>query len=216
LRFVASPSLNGGRVIRWMLEYTVDDDDTAVRTTRWIGFLSGAVLFTLGVALLLRDGEASFWGVGLAATGIDVCALAAVGTRQTLWLQTANERTVGALLESQHAVVSASSSLDEMIAVLTVDGPRAVALVRDDAGLPVGIMQFQQMRSAIGRKGAHVTIGDVMIPLAELPLVERETSILDATHLLLERGSPAVRYLGADGKMHIATAADLGVPRGTT
>ena len=212
IRFLAAPSLNGGRVLRWMLEFTFDDEESAIRVVRMIGYGVAFTLFTCGVLLLASDGEGGFWGIGLAAAGIDIGVLATIATRQTVWLQTAEQRTLGDLLESPHAMVSASSSLDEMISVLSVDGPSVVAVVRDHAGNPTGIMQFKQMRAGVSRRTNGLTIGDVMIPIADLPLASGNTSLLDAAHLLLGTGAPALRYPNTRGKMVIATAKDIGLP----
>src|SRR5215207_6563666 len=160
VRFLAAPSLNGGRVMRWMLGFTLDDDDEALRGTRLVGYCVAVVLFVTGIMLLASEGEAGFWGVGIAAVGIDLAVLSTLATRQTSWLKTAGERTVGDLLEAPHAVVSAASPLEEMVSVLTVDGPSAVAVVRDATGNSVGIMQFQQMRAGVGHRKDALTIGD--------------------------------------------------------
>jgi hypothetical protein len=213
IRFLAAPSLNGGRVIRWMFEFTFDDEESAVRITRVVGYGVSVVLFTTGVLLLASEGEGGFWGIGLAAAGIDLGVLSSLATRQTFWLQSAGERTVGDLLEAPHAMVSVSSPLEEMISVLSVDGPSAIAVVRDAAGNPAGIMQFQQMRAGVGKRAQGLTIGDVMIPLCDLPHVARETSLLEAARLLLECGQPALTFENARGKMVVATAHDIGLPR---
>jgi hypothetical protein len=213
LRFLAAPSLNGGRVMRWMLGFTLDDDEDALRGTRLIGYGVAVVLFVTGITLLASEGEAGFWGVAIAAAGIDLGVLATLATRQTFWLRTAEERTVGGLLEAPHAVVSAGSPLDEMVSVLTVDGPAAIAVVRDANGNSVGIMQFQQMRAGVGHRKDGLTIGDVMIPISELPEVSRESTLLEAAVVLLESGGPAVRFENERGKTTIATARDIGLPR---
>ncbi|TXG80818.1 MAG: CBS domain-containing protein [Thermomicrobiales bacterium] len=213
LRFLAAPSLNGGRVARWMLSFTLDDDEDALRGTRVLGYIVAGVLFITGIILLAAEGEAGFWGVAIAAVGIDLGVLSSLATRQTYWLQTAGERTVGQLLEAPHAVVSAANPLDEMVAVLTVDGPSALAVVRDEIGNVVGIMQFQQMRAGVGHFNSKLTIGDVMIPITELPRIEADASLLEAARVLLESGSPAVRFENTHGKTVIATARDIGLPR---
>ncbi len=213
LRFLAAPSLNGGRVLRWMLGFTLDDDEDALRGTRLIGYGVAAVLFLTGIMLLTSEGEAGFWGVGIAAVGIDLGVLSTLATRQTVWLQTAGVRTIGDLLEAPHARVSAGSSLDEMVSVLTVDGPRAVAVVRDGAGNAVGIMQFQQMRAGVGHRKDALTIADVMIPIAGIPEVSRDSTLLETARVLLENDCPAVRFENARGKTAIATASDIGLPR---
>lgn len=213
IRFLTAPSLNGGRVLRWMLEFTFDDDESAIRAVRMTGYGVAFTMFAAGVLLLAAEGEGGFWGIGLAAAGIDVGVLATLATRQTFWLQSAAERTLGDLLEAPHAMVSAGSPLGEMVSVLSVDGPSAIAVVRDPAGNASGIMQFRQMRSGAGRNGNRLTIGDVMIPIDTLPLAERGTSLLDAAHLLLLSGAPALRYENTHGHMVIATSRDLGLPK---
>lgn len=213
IRFLASPSLNGGRVARWMFEFTLDDEESALRATRVVGYGVAAILFLVGLLLLTSEGEGGFWGIGLAAAGIDVGVLATLSTRQTEWLQVAGDRKIGDLLEAPHALVSGSSSLDEMMSVLSVDGPSAIAVVRDGNGNPAGVMQFQQMRAAVRGRGTGVTIADVMIPIQELPEVQLDTTLLDAVQVLLESGRPAVRFENGLGKMAIATARDLGLPK---
>jgi hypothetical protein len=110
-------------------------------------------------------------------------------------------------------VVSATSPLEEMVAVLTVDGPAAIAVVRDAMGNSVGIMQFQQMRAGVGHRKDGLTIEDVMIPITELPEVGRDSTLLDAAVILMDSGRPAVRFVNERGKTVIATARDIGVPR---
>jgi hypothetical protein len=212
-RFLAAPSLNGGRVMRWMLGFTLDDDEDALRCGRLIGYGVAVVLFVTGILLLASEGEAGFWGVAISAVGIDLAVLSTLATRQTFWLQTAGERAVGDLLEAPHAVVSVDSPLDEMVAVLTVDGPGAIAIVRDANGNAVGIMQFQQMRAGVGHRRDSLTIGDVMIPISELPEVGRSSTLLETAGVLLESGRPAVRFQNERGKTKIATARDIGLPR---
>ena len=213
IRFLAAPSLNGGRVLRWMFEFTFDDDENAIRAVRYCGYGVACTLFTAGILLLASEGEGGFWGVGLGAVGIDIGVLATIATRHTFWLQSAEQRTLGDLLEAPHAMVSATSPLDEMISVLSVDGPSAVAVVRDAAGNPSGIMQFRQMRAGVGKAAGSLTIGDVMIPIDALPLVPKETSLLKAAQLLLTSNAPALRYENARGKMVVATARDIGLPK---
>lgn len=213
IRILAAPSLNGGRLLRWMFEFTFDDEENAIRALRMMGYGVAFILFTFGILLLTTDGEGGFWGVGLAAAGIDIGVLATVATRQTLWLRTATERTLGDLLEAPHALLSAASPLEEMLSVLSVDGPGAVAVVRDAGGQPAGIMQFRQMRAGLGKGKHDLTIGEVMLPIESLPLVSRRTSLLDAAHVLLASGAPALRFENVHGKTVIATARDLGLPR---
>lgn len=212
IRLLAAPSLSGGRILRWMLEFTFDDEESAIRGTRLIGYGVALLLFTSGIFLLAAKGEGGFWGIGLAAAGIDIGVLATVASRQVLWLQTATERTLGDLLEAPHALVSRNSPLDEMLSVLSVDGPSAIAIVRDPDGTLAGIMQFRQLRSGIGRGGDELTIGDVMIPIDALPLVSRQTTLLDAAQCLTESGAPAIRFENTRHRMVIATARDLGLP----
>ncbi len=213
IRLLAAPSLNGGRLLRWMFEFTLDDEESAIRALRMMGYEVACILFTFGISLLASDGEGGFWGIGLAAAGIDIGVLAKTATRQTLWLRTATERTLGDLLEAPHALVSVASPLEEMLSVLSVDGPGAIAVVRDAGGQPAGIMQFRQMRAGLGKGKRDLIIGDVMIPIEALPLVSRRTSLLEAAHVLLESEAPALRFENAHGKMVIATARDLGLPR---
>jgi hypothetical protein len=177
------------------------------------GYGAAFTMFTAGILLLTAEGEGGFWGIGLAAAGIDIGVLATVATRQTFWLQTAQERTLGQILEAPHAMVSVSSPLDEMISVLSVDGPSAVAVVRDPAGNPAGIMQFRQLRAGVGKGSGALTIGDVMIPIDALPHATQETTLLEAAHILLESGAPALRYENSHGKVVVATPRDLGLPR---
>lgn len=213
LRFLAAPALNGGRVMRWMLGYTLDDDEDAVRGTRLLGYAIAVVLFITGIVLLASEGEAGFWGVALAAVGIDVGVLSALATRQTDWLKSAGDRTIGQLLDSPHATVTATSPLDEMVSVLTIDGPGAIAVVRDRNGNAVGIMQFQQMRAGVGHRKDGLTIGDVMIPLTELPEADADTTLLEAAERLMASRRPALRFESAPGKTRIVTARDIGLPR---
>ena len=212
IRLLAAPSLSGGRVLRWMLEFTLDDEESAIRGTRLIGYGVAFMLFLTGVFLLATQGEGGFWGIGLAAAGIDVAVLATVASRQMLWLQTATERTLGDLLEAPHALVSPNSPLDEMLAVLSVDGPSAIAVVRDADGSPAGIMQFRQLRAGLGKHEGALTIGDVMIPIEALPLVSRQTTLLEAVQRLITTNAPALRFKNLQGRMVIATARDLGLP----
>lgn len=212
IRFLTAPSCNAGRIVRWMMEFTFDDDETALRITRTIGYLTALLLFCFGVVLVTSEGEAGFWGIGLAAAGIDVGVLASLVTRQSLWLRTADDRVLGDLLEVPHAVVSATSPVDEMVSVLSVDGPHAIAVVRDAAGRSVGIMRFQQLRTALGQRGHTVTIGEVMVPIDKLPEVAEQTTVLAAAQLLIASGRPALRYRNQHGKTVIVTARDLGVP----
>ena len=151
--------------------------------------------------------------MGIAAVGIDLGVLSTMTTRQTFWLKSAGERTVGGLLEAPHALVSAGSPLEEMVSVLTVEGPAAIAVVRDANGNSVGIMQFQQMRAGVGHRKDGLTIADVMIPIAELPEVSRESTLLETAGVLLKSGRPAVRFENERGKTVIATARDIGLPR---
>lgn len=213
MRFLAAPSLNGGRVMRWMLGFTLDDDEDAIKGNRAVGYGVAAVLFVTGVLLVASEGEAGFWGVGIAAVGIDLGVLSTLATRQTYWLQTADTRTVGDLLESPHAVVSAANPLGEMVSVLAVDGPSAIAVVRDAQGNAVGIMQFQQMRAGVGNRSEGLTIEEVMIPLSDLPEVQRESTLLETATTLLQSGRPAVRFKKDHGRWGIVTARDIGLPR---
>lgn len=212
IRFLTAPSLNGGRILRWMFEFTFDDEENAIRAMRWVGYGVALILFLVGILLLATQGEGGFWGIGLATTGIDIGVLATLAPRQTLWLQTASDRTLGDLLENPHAMVSLDSPLDEMLSVLSVDGPRVVAVVRDPAGNPAGIMQFRQLRAGIRKQSNGLTISDVMIPIDALPLVSRQMTLLEAASCLSTNTAPALRFQNAHGRMVIATMRDLGLP----
>jgi len=86
-------------------------------------------------------------------------------------------------------------------------------VVRDANQQPVGIMQFQQRRAGMGSRGSGLTIGDVMVPLSDLPEVSHETTVLETARILLDSGRPAVRFKNARGKIVITTARDIGLPR---
>ena len=90
-----------------MLEYTFDDEENAIRVTRVIGYCVAVSLLACGVFLLDQRGRGRILGDRAGGSGYRRGVLSTLATRQTFWLQTAGERTLGDLLEAPHAVVSA-------------------------------------------------------------------------------------------------------------
>jgi hypothetical protein len=212
LRFLTAPSLNGGRLFRWFLELTLDDDEAAIRGTGFQGIAVASLLFAVSIATLAAEGEVAYWGLGLATAAIDIAALSPFTVRRLRWLQTADERRLRELTDTPHPLVSADSPVSELISVFSIDGPKTVAVVQNRDGYHVGIVQFRQLRGAIGAGKQLPPISSIMTPLANLARLSPETTLLDASTFLDHDRRPAVVFESAPGRLTVVTTNDLGWP----
>jgi Zn-dependent protease/CBS domain-containing protein len=169
--------LDGGRVFRSLLWLRNDDFAAATRTAAAVG--RGFGYSMIGIGLMLFTAAGTWSGAWFAFVGWFLLSAAAAEGRYGLLRDALGDLRVRDLMVSDPQTVAASASLADFMDDVAHVHHYTTYPVRDD-GEVVGMLPFAAL-ARVPRDAWHGTrVEDCMIPLADVPTVREDESLLDA------------------------------------
>jgi Zn-dependent protease len=191
--------LDGGRIVRAGLWYFLDDLVYATRLAAAYGQALAYCLLIAGAVVLLRNQP--IWGAGLIFGGWFLRGEAQRGYRQILWRDLSKRTPTIHAAFLQPPRIPASRILDEAVDdVLEGMGQRGEggpSLVVDGTGLPIGLLDIDQVRVVKRSRWATTTAADVMLPLSTLPTLPADLPLDAALATFANGGYSYALIVGA-------------------
>ncbi|AKH82528.1 peptidase M50 [Streptomyces sp. CNQ-509] len=178
--------LDGGRLLRALLWWRTGDRLRAIAGATAAGRALGWLLIVLGFVWFLRGG--GFSGLWLALIGWFLIGAATAESRQAQLRGVLSGVPVRNAMTPDPVVVPASLDVAHLL-----DNPlyrHSAFPVLGGNGEPVGLVTLRGARHVRPDHGGTVTVGEVMVPLAELVVVGPDDSLAD----LLPRMSPGPEH----------------------
>lgn len=190
--------LDGGRLLRALLAYTmpyVQATRTAVAVGRFLAILMAVFgIFSGGISLLLI---AFFVYVGGSAE------LESVSSRAVL-----RQFRAGAALTHSATTLYTSERLDRVVQLL-MNSYQTDYLVRDLAGVFVGVLTRPLLINALRERGPEGRIVDVMQPAAAIPCCSPDADLAMVWELMSQSGSRVVAVTAQGETLGLITNDDI-------
>lgn len=181
--------LDGGQILRAWLWYLTDDLIVGTQAVALYAYLIAIGLVIGGVLLFPLADAWSFWGLWVAIAAWQMAGAARIVMQRTLWERAGDSVTVGRIAAGMARRIAVNVPIDDAADRLLEAGTDAAFLVTD-AGQPVGALLLADLRRIPSAAWADHTVAEVMAPLAGLPRLDGETSLIAALALLDERQAP--------------------------
>ena len=190
--------LDGGRLLRALLAYTmsyVQATRTAVAVGRFLAILMAVFgIFSGGISLLLI---AFFVYVGGSAE------LESVSSRAVL-----RQFRAGAALTHSATTLYTSERLDRVVQLL-MNSYQTDYLVRDLAGVFVGVLTRPLLINALRERGPEGRVVDVMQPAAAIPRCSPDADLAMVWELMSQSGSRVVAVTAKGETLGLITNDDI-------
>ena len=193
--------LDGGRLFRALVWHLSDDPVRGSRGAAVYGHIISAAIIGGGAILLIQPGMWPYWGLALLVTGLQLVAVTAASVRDSFCQQQGQSLPLSSLVIPWSRRVIASSTIDAAIEglILEADGPPL--LVVNDAGDPIGMLRSRNLRHTRRSRWGEQRVKEIMTPLADLPEVAEETSVLETILTIEESRAPFAAF--RDSHNHI-------------
>jgi len=169
--------LDGGRVLRSALWQLRGDLQWATWVASGIGRGFGFLLIGLGVFMLIIEG--AFSGAWLAFVGWFLLQAATAEARYVATKQALDGLKVHDLMVREPVTVEADLSLGQFMDEVAWSRRYTTYPVLED-GRPVGLLAFRSVAAVPRDEWDTRKVGDVMVPLEEVPLLAEDESAIDA------------------------------------
>ena len=171
--------LDGGRILRALVWSVTGDRQRAVRFAARTGQLLAALIASLGIVQLLFVPAAAIGGIWL----IVIAGFLAFAAQSEIAQLTIDEKlgglTVGELLQRDELVtLAADADVATAVEQLRVGPEGALAITRD--GRTVGVLLLDHVAKLPADQRSGRPLAEVMLPVEELPAVDRGTEITEA------------------------------------
>lgn len=186
VRLLPILGVDGGRILSGVAELA-DDDESASRAAQLCSLLMAMILALGGVGLMLKANEHTFWGVGMTVAAIQAASLSTWYESRVAWLAGAAVTPLSQLPPPAFPTVGAQAPVGELMSVFAVEGPRALIVIVDQLGTPVGVVQGQEFGRFWRGADELSTVCQAMTPIADLQRVPVEDMTIAGAVAWLER-----------------------------
>jgi len=171
--------LDGGRILRALVWWVTGDRQRAVRFAARTGQLLAALIISFGIVQLLFVPAAALGGVWLIVIGGFLAFAAQSEIAQLALDEKLGGLTVGELLQRDELMtLTADTDVATAVEQLRVGPESTVTITRDGRAVGVLLLDHVARLPADQRAGRPVT--EVMLPVEELPSVDRDAEITEA------------------------------------
>lgn len=174
--------LDGGRVLRAFLWKARSNFTWATRAASTVSRGIALTMIAGGVLILIFVNPVS--GIWLAFIGWFLLSAAAAEEQAILAREAFGDLTVGDLMARTPVVVAADLTLGQFMDDV-VHERRFTTYPVVDAGRPVGLLPFGRVARVPRRDWDLHTVGECMIPLADVPVLREGEAVADALEKLL-------------------------------
>jgi Zn-dependent protease/predicted transcriptional regulator len=209
--------LDGGRVLFALLWLQSGQVDRAIRRAVAVGRIAAFAMIALGGVLLFTGSVTG--GIWLAFIGWFLLQSAGAEAGQRAAEARLGNLRVDDLMTSNPITVRPDMTIADVVADVVWRARHTTYPVVDD-GTPVGLLPFSTLAAVPRTEWDGTLVADCMLPLERVPLLGRETLLVDALQLV--SGSEARRALVVDdGRLEgilsitdLMRALELGQPGG--
>jgi Zn-dependent protease/CBS domain-containing protein len=199
--------LDGGRVLRAAVWARTGDMRKATRWASYTGRAFAVVLMGVGIARLV--GGNWFGGLWLGVIGW-LLFQAAAGTYAQLKLKEAlNQVTVGRLMSRDVVVMDAGLTLQEAVDDYFMALAYGGYPVVDELGQLVGMVTRARVKAVPPGRWGEVRVGEVMVPIAEVPVVRPGEPVGDRLGELMGEGLGRVPVVSDAGLVGVLSQSDV-------
>jgi Zn-dependent protease len=171
--------LDGGRILRALVWSVTGDRQRAVRFAARAGQLLAALIVSAGILQLLLLPGAVIGGVWLILIGAFLAVAAQSEIAQHAIGEALRGLTVGEVLRRAGLVtLPADTDLAAAVEQLRVGSETSLAITRD--GRIVGVLLLDQVTELAEEQRAGRAVSEVMLPIEELPWVDRGSEVTEA------------------------------------
>lgn len=172
--------LDGGRVLRAWLWHRYGDPDRATAVASVVGQTVGGLVAAVGLLQLVTGDAGGFW---LVAVGY-VIAVAATAEGRQARARTAGDRLVaGDLMRPATRSGSALMPVAQFLVEVLPHVPQLVFPVTGPDGRTTGLVSMARLAAVPMELRSTTLLGEVQIPLEEVPVVDPRTPIAAMRHL---------------------------------
>jgi len=193
--------LSGGRAIRSFVWYLTDNAVTGVRAAAAYGYLIGTGLMGLGLGIIGLGGARPYWGIWAILAGWQLSGTARVEVYRTRWLTLATTRTLIETLEPATRLRS-TASIDEAVDPLLASGFDHPLLVVDAAGIPIGVLGLDNLRTIRRSDWPQHPVSEIASPIEGAPHISAKALVIDAMDLLDGHDLPWLIVTSAEPPNH--------------
>ncbi|WP_432072753.1 site-2 protease family protein [Streptomyces wuyuanensis] len=204
---VPAAPLDGGRLLRAFLWWWTGDRLRATKGAATAGRLFGWFLALLGLFLLMRTG--SFGGLWLAVLGWFLIAAATLEGRQAELRATLTGVPVREAMTTEPVSVRAGLTVERFLSDPLYRFRHSAFPVTGDDGAPVGLVTLEAARAVRRERQAVVTVGDVMLPLAEVTVASPDEGLAELLPRIRPGGAHRVLVLDGSRLVGILSASDI-------
>ena len=171
--------LDGGRILRALVWSVTGDRQRAVRFAARTGQLLAALIISFGVVQLLFVPAAALGGVWLIVIGGFLAFAAQSEIAQLAIDEKLGGLTVGQLLQRDElSTLTADTDVATAVEQLRMGPEDTVTITRD--GRTVGVLLLDHVAKLPADERARRPVSEVMLPVEELPSVDRDAEITEA------------------------------------
>lgn len=178
--------LDGGRLFRALVWHLSDDPVRGSRGAAVYGHIISAAMIGGGAILLIQPGMWPYWGLGLLVAGLQIIFVTAASLRDTFCQQQGESLPLGGLVIPWSRRVDASSTIEAAIEKLVLEADGPPLLVISESGQPIGLLRSSNLRRTKRSQWAGRIVEEIMTPLAAMPEIREDTTVLGAMLLIEE------------------------------
>lgn len=204
---VPAAPLDGGRLLRAFLWWWTGDRLRATKGAATAGRLFGWFLALLGLLLLMRTG--SFGGLWLAVLGWFLIAAATLEGRQAELRATLTGVPVRDAMTADPVSVPAGLTVERFLSDPLYRFRHSAFPVTGDGGAPVGLVTLEAARAVRRERQPVVTVGEVMVPLAEVTVAPPDEGLAELLPRIRPGGAHRVLVLDGSRLVGILSASDI-------
>jgi len=190
--------LDGGRMFRAIWWYLADSAPVgtwaagAYARVISLGFIAG------GILLLGQRGERAFWGAGLVIAGLQLLSATRGSAHRSAWQSLSRTLTLADIAPKHIRSVPDLTIIDDVIETLVGSTDDPAILVEDQSGTISGVVRLPNLRGTRRVDWTTMTVGEIMTPIANLPVLPANLSVFDAVDALEASGQQVGLILQPD------------------
>jgi Zn-dependent protease len=205
--------MDGGRVLRAVIWYLIDDELPAARITSQAGHICGWLIIALSVAYAFATGDL-IDGAWMVLVGYFLIRSASTGYRQLVLQRILTGVSVGDLMQRAYRAVAPEMPLDQFVGryVLGQGDQGFPVLQRPDADAPqplLGMMTLRDLRRFTLKEWAFTHVGEAMTPADRIRVLAPQTSAGEALRTLVECGEEQLPVIDDNILQGVLRKSDL-------
>jgi Zn-dependent protease/CBS domain-containing protein len=205
--------MDGGRVLRAVIWFLLDDELPAARIASQAGQVCGGLIIALSIAYAFGTGDL-IDGAWMVLVGYFLIRSASVGYRQLMLQRILSGVSVGDLMQRAYRAVEPELPLDQFVGryVLGQVEQGFPVLQQPNAEAPqqlLGMMTLRDLRRFTLKEWAFTHVGEAMTPAHRIRALAPQTSAGEALRTLVESGEEQLPVIDENALQGVLRKRDL-------